>query len=753
MDTGQGEAKGKRFLSHIVQGSLIGGFCWLIFSMAEIIFRSLESMPVAPFIPVLALIVSATIGLLIGAVLGGLLNVVASSAGARLRDISMQPLLMASSLATVILVYGVREAKPLLTASPSAVLMSLGAGGVLLFPTVVLAAAYQVLRRIKGLFPCFASFGALACSLDLVLVGGFYCSKHFLPGQFFFTTFRSAVFNVAILLSGVLLYFVLRSALSFLFGLRPFITRKGILWTAAGLCLVLAGVYVQSMFYWSGEEFVSRHGKKPNVILITLDTARADHLSCYGYQRKTTPFIDSFAEDSMLFKNAYSTSSWTFPAHASIFTGMYPSKHGGGEDPAYSQYLFKKYGRELKGVEKEPDLEQKAMKLLADKNVTLAEILSAQGYKTCGIIGGPACSSFTGLGQGFDFYDNTIYNPFYEKNYFTVFRIRIIRRFFSLVDIMARYGIAKPGKTAPQVNAVAFDWLDKHYKHPFFLFCNFYDVHYPYYPPTPYDKLFAGGDTDAVKHFACRAMNASFIDGQRQIIDAVLSRKHTLSHAERDILISQYDGEFRYLDYHIHKLLQKLKDLKVYDNTMIIITSDHGESFGEHNYMEHSFCLYEDAIKIPLLIKYPLARVRGVSEKPASLVDIFPSILSVLSLPIPAGVQGDILPDVRHPIISESNIYWKYVLQYGPYLNKNLKTISDGTFKYIWESNGNSELYNIKQDPLELNNLISRLPAQAQAMQVLLDDWSASFKPVVAAKPYEIDNAAKETLRDLGYLQ
>jgi len=751
MNTGQGEYKSKSFFSYIAQGSLIGGFCWIIFSMTEIIFRSLESMPVAPFIPVLVLIASAILGLLLNAVLGGLLTVVAFSAGGRLRDISVQPLLMASSLVVVIIVYGTWEVKPLLMAIPSAALILCSVVGFLMLMIVVLWSAYKVLRRVNGLFQRCVSFIAMACALDLLMLGSVYCNKHFLRGQFPFATFKSVVLNVAILLIGVSLYFVLRSVLLFFFKLRPYVIRKRILWITAGFCIVLAGVYVQSMFSWSDRDFGSGDEKKPNVILITLDTARADHLSCYGYQRKTTPFIDSFAKDCMLFKNAYSTAPWTFPAHASIFTGMYPSKHGGGEDPAYYQYLIKKYGRELKGIEKEPKAEEKSIKILAEENVTLAETLSAQRYKTCGVIGGPACSSLTGLGQGFDFYDNTLYNPFYEATYFTL--LRIISHFVSLVDVMAQYGIAKPGKTAEQVNAVAFDWLDKYHKQPFFLFCNFFDVHYPYYPPRPYDKLFDGGDKDVIKKFDSQEINASFINGQKQIIDAVLRREHTLSQAERNILISQYDGEFRYLDYHIHNFLQKLKELKVYDNTMIIMTSDHGESFGEHNFMEHSFCVYEDAIKIPLLIKYPLSRVRGISEKPASLVDIFPSIMSVLSLPIPAGVQGDILPDVRHPIISECNIYWKYILQYGQYLNRNLKTIYDGSFKYIWESNGNSELYNIKQDPLELNNLISQLPERAQKMHASLDDWSASFTPVAASKPFEKDDDTKQNLKSLGYLQ
>lgn len=196
-----------------------------------------------------------------------------------------------------------------------------------------------------------------------------------------------------------------------------FLTMRAIVFVIAVLIVIL-------LFYAFFNFSTTQHmpaskdiGRKPNVILITMDTTRKDHLSCYGYQEKTTPRLDQLARESIVFENAYSTSSWTLPAHASLFTGLYPSQHG-----AHVREGF--WGP----------------KALHDQNITLAEILAHHGYVTAGFIGGYFCSSFFGMAQGFDYYHESLFNLIHECNNFFV--TRIYRSLFPVEDIFEQHGLA-----------------------------------------------------------------------------------------------------------------------------------------------------------------------------------------------------------------------------------------------------------------------------------------------------------------------
>jgi arylsulfatase A-like enzyme len=185
---------------------------------------------------------------------------------------------------------------------------------------------------------------------------------------------------------------------------------------------------------------------------------------------------------------------------------------------------------------------------------------------------------------------------------------------------------------------------------------------------------------------------------------------------------------------------------------MIIVTSDHGESFGNHDIMTHGFSLYEEELKVPLLIKYPSSQpLKGIMADPVSLVDVLPTILSTLGLVSPEGVQGKTLPAQGRPIIAESYNNWRKILLYGNRFNRDLRVIFDGPFKYIWGSNG-CELYDIEHDPHEQNNIIEEMPDKARNMQAMLDEWLNSFTPVLSREFTPIDKATEESLRALGYL-
>jgi len=737
----------------------MGGITWLlgwgIFAGVEIMFRSIDGPPLLPVVCLMILIAYSGLGIAGGVTVSGVSTLLLKIMGKELQRIKLLCFFMGSCVATSVIFYGgVVVHEQFLNTSSDGIRL-LGTSGVILFYLLMLVVLYLVFVKIADRKHLFSSFLALVLSVDLFMVGGLYSNETLLPGKFFVFSLRNTVANFGMFIGCSVLYFLLYACFSFL-GSALSKMKNRLSLKPALVGLVVMSIVVGSIWYSTSRTIFEKPDSevqgKHNVILITMDTTRADHLSCYGYHRKTTPAIDTFAKEAVLFKNVYTTAPWTLPAHASIFTGMYPAKHGATINSDFTEYLLARYGTALKGVSAHAQkVSQNTLSLLSKENVTLAEILSANGYTTGGIIGGPACSSLFGLGQGFAFYDNTLYDPDYDVDYFTL--SKIMNGYIPLMDCMARYGIEVKGKTASQVNDVAFNWLMKNYKQPFFLFLNYFDPHTPYFPPIPFNNLFTGGNKNLIKNISNHKGERGFINGQDHLISAVVSGKHRLSKIERDVLLSQYDGEIRYLDYHIHRLFQTLRRLNVYDNTMIIITSDHGESFGSHDLMMHGLSLYQGELKIPLIIKYPSSQPTGVIEDPVSLVDILPTVVASLGFSIPEDVQGEVLPGGKHPIIAEYYNNWVNIKRYGNHFNRDLKAVYDRPFKFIWESNGKCELYNIEEDPHELNNLVKEIPGKASEMQTLLDKWLASFKPVAPRISPEIDKATEESLRALGYLQ
>ena len=751
----QSITKNVSFTKNVIQGAIIWFLGWLILAGVEIAFRVFNWVPLAVSVPLLILALYTVVGIVAGGVLGFLSSLVLKSLGKRVQHITLMRFFMASCVTTIIFFYGgiIAYEKILLHASDT--LRMAGIIGFLICSPVVLILVYYVLRRCATGVSLFASFCALSLSSTVLLVGIVFVNEILLPGRLFIFPVRDIVINIGFLFSCITLYYLLSRSFNFLSSWwkgvsNRFFFRTGVIGMLA-LVLILGVIwYVFSSLPLRKPADVLHD--KPNVILITMDTTRADHLSCYGYHRKTTPYLDQFAQESVLFTNAYAPSSWTLPSHASIFTGMYPAKHGSRVNADFTRYLLDRYGNALKGstgIDTQGFAEQSVM-YLGEENITLAELLSAEGYATAGIISGPWCLKKFGLAQGFEFYDETLYNPDYDATYFALFKI--IGIFTSPLDLVTRYGIVNWGKTAFQVNEVAISWLKRNYTRPFLLFLNYYDPHHHYSPPVPFDRIFFDGDTTIIEGFKNPEGTLGMIKGQRRLIHAVMSQEHTLSPAEKDLLVSLYDGEIRYLDHYLNNLFETLKKLNIYDNSMIIVTSDHGELFGNHGIMTHGFSLYEEELKIPLIIKYPSSKpLTGVMADSASLVDVLPTVVSTLGLSLPEGVQGKTLPAKNRPIIAESYNNWRKILLYGNRFNRDLRVIFEGSFKYIWGSNG-CELYDIEEDPREDNNLIEEMPGRARSMQAMLDEWLNSFSPVISRKFTAIDKATEESLRALGYL-
>jgi arylsulfatase A-like enzyme len=462
--------------------------------------------------------------------------------------------------------------------------------------------------------------------------------------------------------------------------------------------IILVGAAVIVAFLQGTATDSEMADRMPNIVLITMDTTRVDHLSCYGYERETTPNIDKLAEEGHLFTRAVSTSSWTLPAHASLFTGTYPSRHGARFAPHGAKANAPLHVNKLDG-----------------QYPTLAEILGDRGYKTAGIGGGPWFHKEFGLGRGFDFFMN------------------------GAVEGGAQW----MAMTAEELNEPALNWLERNYKKPFFLFLNYFDPHTPYHAPAPFDTKFGQP----------KSVTDAF-----EVAEKVMKHREKLSDEELHSLLLAYDNEIAYADFHLGNLLAKMKELGVYDNSIIVVTSDHGEYFGEHDLLTHSVTVYEEVVRIPLIIKFPRGQDEKMSvEDRVQLTDIIPTILAKLEIPIPETVQGDVIGGASHPIIVESFQHFDYTKMYGERFDNDWRALYKASAKYIWTRDGESQLFNLSKDPGEMNDLAAEHSEQLESLENEMSEWMSSFSPYPFSsyKGFEPDLKKEEleSLRTLGYIQ
>ena len=424
-----------------------------------------------------------------------------------------------------------------------------------------------------------------------------------------------------------------------------------------------------------------QHAKKPNIILITLDTTRADRLGCYGYRRQTSPNIDKLAEESVLYTRAIAPSSWTLPSHASLFTGKFTSSHGARYDPEGPLLLTDA----ISGPESWDAYRARG---LAQNEVTLAEVLKETGYTTAAVVGGPWMKRIFGLNKGFDYYNDS------------------------------QIGTVN-GRLASQVTTSALNWLERRREKKFFLFLNYFDPHGPYSPPEGFALRFLPKGTNFT------------------------GREPTLEEIN-----ALYDAEILYMDHYIGRFLQKLKVENLYNDTLIIVTSDHGELFGEHGKFGHGHYLYQEELHVPLFIKYPAGEVSPKrTDLRAQLTDILPMIYERVGITIPGNIQGTSPSQIKHPIIAET-----YPL---PLISKDgsWQSIFEGDFKFIWNSKNQHMLFNLKDDPEENVNIIVQDSKRTERMWAQMEQYLAKLpKPGLALPAGEPDDQTKEALKSLGYV-
>jgi len=432
----------------------------------------------------------------------------------------------------------------------------------------------------------------------------------------------------------------------------------------------------------------TKRDKELNIILISIDALRADHLGCCGYSRNTSPNIDFIAKKSILFKNAITLCPRTTPSMVSALTSLYPHTHG-------IRDLY------------EP---------LDSKFLCLQEILQATGYKTAAFVSNWVLKKkFSNLNQGFKTYDDIMPDKELNRNIYE--------------------------RKAADTNKAVINWLNENYKNKFFLWIHYQDVHGPYIAPQRYQDLFVHTKEDLIQSSKIpRYQHLDWIDSIRDdgYVDANLYR-------------DAYDAEIRFCDEYIGNLFKKLRDLGLTD-IIIIITADHGESLGEHNYyFEHGKYVYDQCSRIPLLIYVPYMKGQKVVEKQVNIMDITPTVLDMLGYPIPQEMEGVSLL----PLIENGESAFPEISVFIERLNI-LKAVRTNSWKYIKNLKSNTEeLYDLKNDPEETNNIISKNRNKANELKKILHDWmnENDYGDTKGLKDMNLKKTNVEALKSLGYLQ
>ena len=414
-----------------------------------------------------------------------------------------------------------------------------------------------------------------------------------------------------------------------------------------------------------------------NVILISIDTLRADHLGCYGYEKNTTPNIDELSKDSVLFKETIAQTSSTLPSHASIFTSLIPSHHGA---------FF-------------------SMKTpMPQEIVTMAEILKGNNYITISYNGGGQIAAEFGLNQGFDLYDS-----------------------WPSKDIINETFIKK-------VNS-AINWIKNNPGEKFFLFLHTYETHHPYTPKKEYLDLFEEDYSGNLP-----------MDTSKTLLKKINQKEIKINEEDKKHIISTYDAEIYSMDKAFGILVDFLKKENLYNNTIIIFTSDHGEEFGEHGMMGwHGHALYDEQLKVPLIIKFPDSKYasRIIGEQTRS-IDILPTLLDILDIPASETFEGVSLISWLKRKKNKEIFAVSQQDNSGP---AHPTTIRTKKWKLY-----DSRLFNLKLDPLEKIDVAKEHESVDKYLKDNLNEILQQRKIIYTGEELEPDKETSEHLKSLGYV-
>jgi arylsulfatase A-like enzyme len=462
----------------------------------------------------------------------------------------------------------------------------------------------------------------------------------------------------------------------------------------------------------------------PNLLVIVLDTLRADHVGAYGYARDTTPFLDSFAASATLFERAFSSSAFTLPSHASLFTGLYPATHRADVSDDATLPSLEQLGRLNDTAPARP---------LSRDAVTLAEVARDGGLETGAVCANTAyLYAWYGLDQGFDSYVDTPGQPAHRRP----LGLSLLKRLGGwrverLLEGNERYSLL-----AWEVNDFALRWLEPRRERRFFLFLNYMEPHEPYLPLPAWRDAFP------------RAWDRQQVDR-----GAIRERERAILPDERDPLVDAYDASALSLDHHLRLLFERLEQWQLLDRSLVVITSDHGESFGEHNDMGHCNNVYQPEVHVPLLVREPGQREGRRVREPVSLVDVMPTLLARAKLPAPPGLQGtDLFGGPRAlPLVASMGRYLDLARSHPRFYDRTHEALVRERWKLVRHSSGERELYDLDADPGELADQAAARPDVARELLAELERFDREATPRFASDAGGVDPEALERLRRLGY--
>jgi arylsulfatase A-like enzyme len=467
------------------------------------------------------------------------------------------------------------------------------------------------------------------------------------------------------------------------------------------LGLIIIAIAV-GIFFWVQGRMPVRH-----VIFISMDTTRADHFGCYGNTWIHTPAVDSLAKESLLFTNYYTVTPVTLASHTSLFTGKYPINHG---VPA-NGYMVNK------------------------KNKMLAEILKEKGFQTIGFIGAFPLSKWFDFHQGFDYY-----NERFEKN-------------------LKDENVSHHQRSAQQVTDSVINYFNKNgFPDRLFLFVHYFDPHNPYDPPMKYKKMYKHPYREYNEIIDCR--------GRQSQANETSGAGAAAAAAGQKKKARYYAGEISYMDAQIGRLFAYLRTKKILDHSIVILTSDHGENlFWDRNPFSHGWDTYQGDIKAVCIIRTPgtLNNPQKV-EQLVTNIDILPSLLKYLKLPIPGDIDGQAFDlnsshwtplqverfiESSKPAERVNNRQWRN--------GNNARCIIADGFKYIQTPYlKTEEFYHLAADPFEIHNMIDSKEVDTRkrirTMKRKLQKWILSARPMKSKFQEDQKKETIERLRSLGYL-
>jgi arylsulfatase len=428
---------------------------------------------------------------------------------------------------------------------------------------------------------------------------------------------------------------------------------------------------------------------RPHIILITIDALRADHLGVYGYDRPTSPAIDAFASDAVVVSEAIAQAPYTKASMGSLFSGLFPTTHKAhSTSPSFHQVMTGRAGT--------PALP--ATDILPNEIETLAEVLQAAGYATIGFSTNPHLISEFGFAQGFERF-----------------------KFFA-------GGTFAPAAEVVRETIAAVDARDSR---PLFVWLHMMEVHSPYQPPEQYRTLFPPRTPP-------EPIDPAVIPPWIRVGDST----------DLHLYEALYDADVRTADAAVGDLLAGVRSRGLWDRAVIVLTADHGEEFMEHGGMEHNRTLYDEMLRVPLIVRLP-GRAPARVEAQVQLVDLFPTLAGLAGAQVPPGLHGaDVLPVLEGRARGDTYAYAEIVGQ--------RYALRGGRYKLISSLSGRPELFDLKVDPKERQNLADRDAPRAAEMERRLRrivDRAVEDGQRIRARLAPVEPGIYERLKALGYVQ